>query len=246
VTRTSPALTSTGAGDLAQADLPAQTGDHERPALNRTRILEAALDLVDHEGLEALSMRRLGAVLGVEAMSLYHHIPSKAELLDGLVALLLRQVPLPEVAAVSWDDALVTGFVDFRRVMLAHPAAFALVCSRPAAEPQALAVIARAFAVLSAAGFTPSDARAAWNTLLCYALGYIECEVTGVGKDVRSGAMREAIRAQVGPEFAALRAAWADWSPEAWSDDVEYRRGLEAILAGLDHRRVRGPLPASA
>jgi AcrR family transcriptional regulator len=231
------------ASDLAA--LP-PTGNHERPTLNRTRILEAALELVDTEGLEALSMRRLGAVLGVEAMSLYHHIPSKAELLDGLVSMLLRQVPLPEVAAVSWETALKTGFVDFRRVMLAHPAAFRLVCSRPAVEPRSLAVIARAFAVLSAAGFAPGEVRSAWNSLLCYALGYIECEVTGVGKAVRSGAMMEAIRAQDSHEFTALRAAWADWSPEAWSDDEEYERGLEAMLSGLGRRLHGGAHPVSS
>jgi AcrR family transcriptional regulator len=205
----------------------------ERPGLTRQRILDAALELVDAEGLEALSMRRLGAHLGVEAMSLYHHFPSKAALLDGLVALLLGAVPLPDPGEATWEQALVRGFADFRQVMLAHPNAFPLVCSRPVGDAESLAPIALAFAVLAAAGFNPSETRTVWCALLSYALGCIECEVTGVGIAVRKGAMVELIRSQEGPAFEALRAAWSGDVLEEWSDDLEYTRGLEALLAGF-------------
>ena len=94
--------------------------DGERHALTRRRILDAALALVDSEGLKALSMRRLGAALGVEAMSLYHHFPSKEELLDGLVATVLSEVPLPEATPTGWEDAVRYGFASpFRRILLA-------------------------------------------------------------------------------------------------------------------------------
>jgi AcrR family transcriptional regulator len=94
--------------------------DGERHALTRRRILDTALQLVDSEGLRALSMRRLGAALGVEAMSLYHHFPSKGELLDGLVATVLSEVPLPEATPTGWEDAVRYGFGAFRRI-LRHP-----------------------------------------------------------------------------------------------------------------------------
>src|ERR1043165_9533546 len=64
-------------------------------ALSRERILDAALALLDRDGLEALSMRKLGEALGVEAMSLYNHVPNKAALLDGIHELILTSVPAP-------------------------------------------------------------------------------------------------------------------------------------------------------
>ena len=133
--------------------------DGERHALTRRRILDTALELVDSEGLKALSMRRLGAALGVEAMSLYHHFPSKGELLDGLVATVLSDVPLPEATPSGWEDAVRYGFGAFRRILLAHPELFPLIANRPPVQRETLVVVARAFAILEAAGFEPGPAR---------------------------------------------------------------------------------------
>ncbi len=224
---------------------PAAATDPERQALTRQRILEAALELLDAEGLEALSMRRLGAVLGVEAMSLYHHFSSKGALLDGIVALLLRQVPLPEIDSAPWDLAILQGFVDFRRVMLAHPSAVPLVCERPALDPESLVPMALAFAALSAAGFSPDDVYSAWCTLLSYVLGYIESEVSGVGKAARGAEMLELIQRLEGPAYEALRAAWSESGLRTWSDDREYVRGLEVILAGLRLRLAESARPGT-
>jgi hypothetical protein len=79
--------------------------------------------------------------------------------------------------------------------------------------------------------------------LLSYALGYIECEVTGVGMAVRKGAMVDLIRSQEGPAFEALRAAWSGDALEEWRDDVEYVRGLSALLAGFGLRLVESDRP---
>ena len=73
----------------------AVTSRRRRTALSRERIAAAAVALIDGEGLDALSMRRLGAALGVEAMSLYRHFPSKAALLEAVVARLLAELPVP-------------------------------------------------------------------------------------------------------------------------------------------------------
>ena len=208
-------------------------GDGERAALSPQRILDAALELVDAEGLEALSMRRLGALLGVEAMSLYHHFPSKSALLDGLVTTLLRQVPLPDPGDAPWEQALLRGFTDFRRVMLAHPGAFPLVSSRPASDPESLTPIARAFGVLAGAGFSPSQVKSAWGALLSYVLGYIDCEVTGVGTAAESGAMADLIRDLDGLGFEALRASWVEAALHERTNDDEFAWGLETLLAGL-------------
>src|SRR5918999_1237962 len=73
----------------------AATSEIGRPALTRDRVLRAAIALADREGVEAISMRRLGAELGVEAMSLYNHVPNKAALLDGMVETVINDIELP-------------------------------------------------------------------------------------------------------------------------------------------------------
>ncbi len=209
----------------------------ERHALTRRRILDTALELVDSEGLKALSMRRLGAALGVEAMSLYHHFPSKEELLDGLVATVLSEVPLPEATPTGWEDAVRQGFTAFRRILLAHPELFSLVASRPPEQRETLVVVARAFAVLEAAGFEPRQADSAWTTLLAYTLGFVQCEITGMGEATRGGAMLAIIGERSDPDFATLRNVHLALDP--WDGDGEFAEGLEVVLAGL-RGRLRG------
>ena len=80
---------------------PARRGAEPRTPLTRDRVLQAALALADAGGIEALSMRKLGEAVGVEAMSLYNHVPSKADLLDGLVDLVFSEIELPSGAAAG-------------------------------------------------------------------------------------------------------------------------------------------------
>src|SRR5918911_507596 len=98
-----------------------------RRPLTRPRILRAALKLIDGEGLDALSMRKLGAALGVEAMALYRHVPSKGALLDGVVELLLEQLELPPAGCESWSDAWLAVARSYRRLAHSHPGAFRLL-----------------------------------------------------------------------------------------------------------------------
>ena len=95
-----------------------------RTPLNRERVLAAAVALADAEGLPALTMRRLAADLGVEAMSLYYHLPGKNGLLDGLVETVIAEAvgraSAPR-AAVDWRDTLRGWFLAAREVMLRHP-----------------------------------------------------------------------------------------------------------------------------
>src|SRR5207302_5215762 len=91
----------------------AVTSRRRRTALSRERIAAAAVAVIDGEGLDALSMRRLGAELGVEAMSLYRHFPSKAALLEAVVARLVAELPVPAPTTARWQDA-------FRALALAY------------------------------------------------------------------------------------------------------------------------------
>ncbi|MGD0833716.1 MAG: TetR/AcrR family transcriptional regulator C-terminal domain-containing protein [Candidatus Dormibacteria bacterium] len=211
-----------------------QGAEAERPALTRRRILDAALALADAEGLEALSMRRLGAALGVEAMSLYHHFPGKPALLDGLVATVLGEVPLPEATPTGWEDAVRRGFTAFRQVLLAHPALFPLLATRPPTQRESLAAAARAFAILAAVGFEPHEAASAWTTLLAFTFGFVQCEISGVGETTRGAAMLSLVEELRGPDFAAFRTTHS--TIEDWDGDVEFARGLDVLISGLRAR----------
>jgi TetR/AcrR family tetracycline transcriptional repressor len=98
--------------------------------LTRDEILDAALRIVDAEGLEALTMRRLADALGVEAMSLYYHVPNKDTLLDWTVERMRAEMRLPETAPDDWADALEAIFAEYRRVLVAHPNMLPLAARR--------------------------------------------------------------------------------------------------------------------
>src|ERR671933_1997998 len=91
-----------------------------RRPLNRRRVLEAAVRFADREGLESLTMRRLGAELGVEAMSLYNHVPNKSALLDGMVEVLLNELEVPP-EKLGWEERIREGYGAFRRLAHEHP-----------------------------------------------------------------------------------------------------------------------------
>ena len=100
--------------------------------LTRDEIFAAALAIVDGKGYEALSMRRLAGTLGVEAMSLYHHVRNKQALLAGVVELSLRaQAPSPPRPATPWQNVVVAMVVAFRRTLVAHPNVLPLMAAHP-------------------------------------------------------------------------------------------------------------------
>ncbi len=101
----------------------------DRPPLSRARVLEAALELIDEHGLDALSMRKLGAALQVEAMSLYNHVSSKEDLLTGVADLLLEMVEIPS-AGGDWRVAVRQLCNAVRQVGVAHPTAFPLLVTQ--------------------------------------------------------------------------------------------------------------------
>ncbi len=101
-----------------------------REPLTRDRIVDAALQLVDSEGLEGLSMRRLGTALRVEAMAIYHHFANKGEVLDGVLERLVDEVVLPPKGSMPALERLRHFARSYRQMALRHPNAFILVPSR--------------------------------------------------------------------------------------------------------------------
>lgn len=132
------------------------SGQHA--GLTRQAILRAAVRLTDREGLAALSMRRLGAELGVEAMALYHHIPNKEALLDGMIEEVATEVAVPRLTRVGWRKGLRRYALALLDAAAAHPDLVPLVLSRPAVTPRNLETMEGLLRSLHAVGFEPRRA----------------------------------------------------------------------------------------
>jgi AcrR family transcriptional regulator len=144
--------------------------------LSRERILREALALVDEEGLDAVSMRKLARRLGVDPMSLYNHVDGKDALLDGIAEVLLAAIPAPPPEADLREtmSALAHGF---RAAMLGHSRAAPLVLTRRLASMTALAPVEAVLAPLLAAGFPPDRAVHGLRTVLAFLIGTLMREV---------------------------------------------------------------------
>lgn len=153
--------------------------------LSQARVVDAAVRLLDREGLRSLTMRALGRELGVEAMSLYHHVTGKAQLLDAVVEAIYAEVRLPDPSAVSWDDALRAQFREFRRVLHRHPHAVNLFATRSVTSPHAMHMIEFALAVLQSAGFGPVAAIDGYRVLMSFTLGFLIGELSLVDDPAR-------------------------------------------------------------
>jgi len=195
-----------------------------RPAkLSREAILSAALALLDREGVEALTMRRLGGELGVEAMSLYRHVADRAALLDGLADRLAAEIGR-RGRDEDWPDALRGLAGDVRALARRHPAAFTLLASRVLSTPNVLAPIEGVLASLRRGGFTPARAIFAYRLVLTYARGYALAELAGFAIEVGAE--------QPLPTIRSLGRRLASEPTEA-----NFRNGLETILGGLRAER---------
>jgi AcrR family transcriptional regulator len=188
--------------------------------LSRERVLAAALALVDRDGLKALSMRRLGAELDVEAMTLYHYVPTKDALLDGLVELVLRRSEPPAFTG-DWRSTLATYAHSLRATLLAHPHVLPLVAARPAVTPDTLRPVEQGLRMLVDAGFPLGRALDALNALSVFVIGHATSEVA-VGTDSPTPDLTE---------FPLLSAAARDGV--GTDDEARFRFAVDALLAGM-------------
>lgn len=147
-------------------------------ALTAQAIQDAALALVEEHGADKLTMRRLADRLGVEAPSLYHHVPSKSALLDRVLDAVVSRAPPPPVG-VEWDLHLRLVARDWRTLFGAHPHALELVGSRPSRGLFILARHAETTDLLVASGFSPDQATDLLRSLFVLVLGHAEVGQAG-------------------------------------------------------------------
>jgi AcrR family transcriptional regulator len=134
--------------------------------LTRDELLDAALAIVDAEGPPALTMRRLAEAVGVEAMSLYHHVPNKETLLDWTTERMRSEMRLPDPLPDDWPDVLETIFVEYRRVLAAHPNRLPLATRRTDRTE------ASGLHYLIEQGIPPDDAIELYQSLVAFTVGY--------------------------------------------------------------------------
>ena len=144
-----------------------------RQTLSRELIAATALRLTDEVGLSGLSMRKLGSELGVEAMSLYHYVDSKDDLLDAVLDRLYCEIDLPRhLADDQWEQAIRCGLRAFHEVLLRHPAAVELFTARPARSRAAFEVLHWAYQRFEIMGLSPAEASVAFRFAVSYVMGH--------------------------------------------------------------------------
>ncbi|GAA2548496.1 TetR/AcrR family transcriptional regulator [Winogradskya consettensis] len=126
--------------------------------LSRDRIVDVASKLVDAEGLEAVSVRRLATELGVAGPSLYNHFPTKADILDAVADAVVAQVDVSFFATHEWQDALRLWAHSYHAVLSAHPNVVPVLAQGPGRRPAALAMADTVYGGLIAAGWPPARA----------------------------------------------------------------------------------------
>jgi AcrR family transcriptional regulator len=153
-------MTTTGAGRAAQ-----------RIPLNRERVLHAAVALADESGSEALSMRKLGEAVGVEAMSLYHHVANKDDLLDGMIDVVFGEIEMPSDCG-DWMGSMRRRALSARQVLARHGWAIRFMESRTSPGPATLRHHDAVLGCLRNAGFSVRLAAHAFSVLDSYVYGF--------------------------------------------------------------------------
>jgi len=217
----------------------AKQTDAPRTPLSKERVLRAAIELADSEGIEALSMRRLAKDLGVEAMSLYNHVANKGEILAGIIDLVAGEFDLPTDES-DWKVAMRRNAISSRDVLLRHRWATSIWMTQ-GGGPARLRNGDWMLRTLREAGFSPELIYHAFHILESYVLGYTLQQLNFPYK---------------GEELAGLAADFLKQIPvEDYPDLVEhihqhiephdeetsgFELGLDLILDGLDRARATG------
>ena len=218
--------------------VPTDRQSRDSSALSRESMLQAALAIIDEDGVEALSMRRLGRALGRDPMTIYRHAATKADLLDGVAELVLSQLVV-DTADGDWSNQLRAVAREFRRLALAHPHVVPLVVTRPLATPLALRPLGTlrpleaTLELLMGAGFSDVDALHVYRHFFGFLQGHVLNELQELVENpeetddlLRLGLHRLPLR-----EFPRLRSLAPALA--AYDGSAELERGMDILLAGL-------------
>ena len=205
-----------------------------RAPLSRDRVLSTAVGLADRGGLESLSMRKLAVALKVEAMSLYHHVASRDDLLDGMVERVVSEIEAPQ-RGVPWKEAMRRRALSAHAVLGRHPWATALLMSRVNVSPAMLHYIDATVGCLRQAGFSIALADRAWNALDCYIYGFTLHEQKFPVDPEEYASAAQHFLPMLSPEKHPYMREMAEKVADGSHDGrMDFGFGLELILDGLE------------
>jgi AcrR family transcriptional regulator len=208
-----------------------------RAPLTRDKVLRTALRLADEHGIEAVSMRRLGQALRVEAMSLYKHVADKDDLLDGLADLVTQEFVVP-APAEDWRAAIRASAISVHAALHRHPWAGPVLESRMAPGPTRLAYLDGVLATLAAAGFTPAQSGKAFMALDSHTYGFAMQELSWAYDPADAqrlaGEMADRLPAGRYPSLQAMARAAATGG---MGMEIDFTFGLDLLLDGLERLR---------
>ena len=216
-----------------------ETGAAPRAQLTRQRVVAAAVELADRDGIESISMRRLAQELSVEAMSLYTHVRNKDDLLDGMVDAVISEIPL-SADGVDWKPALRQMALAARSVVLRHPWAPRTIETRTAPGPAALGYVNAVIGILRKGGFTIAQAHHALHIFGSRLLGFTQALFDDSGDlDPETAAKLESQLGATHPHAVEMALAVTHTGALGpCDDDAEFTFALDFILDGLD--RLQG------
>ncbi len=209
-----------------------------RQPLTRERILQAAVDVADRDGLGALTMRRLGKDLGFEAMAIYKHVANKEEILEGMLEQVVGRIEIPEEDA-DWKDAMRRRAVSAREVLARHSWAIGLLEAGTATSPTAMRYLNAILGNLRSAGFPMEYVAHAFWVLDCYVYGQVIQEISLPFEDsVETTETSSATLDQsLMNDYPHLVAMYEHTLTYKYSFDGEFEFGLDLILDGLERHR---------
>jgi AcrR family transcriptional regulator len=213
-----------------------------RQPLSRGQVLRAAVALADQGGIGALSMRKLGQALGVEAMSLYNHVASKGDLLDGMIDVVFSEIGLPD-SDEGWKPAMRRRAISAREVLGRHRWAIGLMESRRSPGPATVRHHDAVLGCLRAAGFSVEMTAHAYSLLDSYIYGFALQEASlpfGTAEETAQAAQEIAGQLPAGqyPHLAELATGHVLQPGYRYGDEFEI--GLDLILDALQ-RAAGGP-----
>jgi AcrR family transcriptional regulator len=203
--------------------------------LSRAGIVAAALRVIDRDGVDGLSMRRLGAGLGVDPKAVYYYLPNKAALFDGVVEALYAEMRLEDLPpASSWRDELVNFATRLRSVLRAHPRAVMVFATRPGRVEVLGAGAEQALRRLGAHGFEPRTALTVISCVRSLVVGLVIAEVIQPARLDPRG-----VDTDGDGDVSGQAASFADYPTLAealangFDADEQFHAGLDALLDGF-------------
>ena len=210
-----------------------------RAPLTPDKVLKTALRLADKDGIESLSMRKLATALKVEAMSLYNHVASKEQILDGLVELVVAEIELPS-ATGDWQTAMRARAASAHAALLRHPWATMLFVARINVGPNMLRYVDATIGCLRAGGFSYAQADHACNAIDAFIYGFtLQTLHFPLEPEAYATAANSFLPMIPAEQYPHLRGMSLEVIAGRHSGVQRLELGLELLLAGFEALRCR-------